>query len=310
MGWPILFLCVFILALRQALQPNTVSLHPISAVLIPSTRLCRTAPSWTPDLLSLPLNSALKHAFSMCCFSAVLQGVGHRRELALLEDRCDELRNHVARCEAALDEAKQARARVEEDCEFRLTIAEESKQTLSAELQQAYEEADALRAEKDRAGDDFARQRDQVDDMKQQVMHHEQENARLAQKIKEWHDEAERLQQELDRRSRTEFDFHTESDAQLKRMRLECHELREQRASLEVERNMLASAKLDLAQEVNRLKRRAEEREEQVKRLLRILEDKDQTIAEMGPAMKASRRAAATVRAANAKGKQESGWKY
>jgi FtsZ-binding cell division protein ZapB len=121
------------------------------------------------------------------------------------------------------------------------------------------------------------------------------EIARLQLKIKEWHDEAERLRQELDLKARAEFDFHKKMDQLVKRLRIEVHELREQRASLEVERNMLSSAKLDMAQEIGRLKRRAEDREEQVKRLLRLIEDKDQTIAEMGPQLKESKRAAALV---------------
>lgn len=132
-------------------------------------------------------------------------------------------------------------------------------------------------------------------DIQTELSRRSDEIARQNLKIKEWHDEAERLRVELDLKSRAEFDFHKEMDALVKRLRMEIHELREQRAALEVERNILSSEKLDRSQEIGRLKRRADEREEQLKRLMRMIEDKDQTIAEMGPQLKESKRAAAVV---------------
>lgn len=147
-------------------------------------------------------------------------------------------------------------------------------------------------------------------EIKNELEHRDEEIDRLGLKIKEWQDEAERLRQELDRKARSEFDLHTRTDTQAKQLRIQIHELREQRASLEVERNMLSQSKLDLSQEVQRLKRRGEEREEQVRRLLRQVEDKDQTIAELGPVLKESKRAAAMARSTRSRNKKERSWNY
>ena len=72
--------------------------------------------------------------------------------------------------------------------------------------------------------------------------------------MQEWHDESERPRLELDKKARAEFTFHSDADAQLKKLRIELHEIRERCAALEVERNMLSAAKLDMAQEIGRLK--------------------------------------------------------
>jgi hypothetical protein len=209
-------------------------------------------------------------------------------------------------------------------------------------------------------------------------------------------DEAERLRGELDTHKRISFDHTRAADEASKVARMELHQLRSQVASLEVERQSLASAKLDLVHETNRQKKRvrnlsvcsfagastvigsfegyaesvekcswlhlihsqyeflvwfgtmlpnatsksadihacpppslracslsfsrplpsgvtanqqAEERDEQVRRLTRLLENKDQTIAEIGPRFKESRRATAQSTSNLSKSMGRSGWK-
>jgi len=122
-------------------------------------------------------------------------------------------------------------------------------------------------------------------------------------------DEAERLRGELDAVKRQAFDQTRAADEAAKTSRLELHQLRSQVASLEVERQQLASAKLDLVHQVNRQKKRAEERDEQVRRLTRLLETKDQTISEMGPRFKESRRATGQASTGLRESSARKGWK-
>lgn len=62
------------------------------------------------------------------------------KQLEEKDTQIDSLRNHVARCESAVQEARDGQAQTESDCEFKLSIVEESKTSLMRELEIAREE--------------------------------------------------------------------------------------------------------------------------------------------------------------------------
>lgn len=148
-----------------------------------------------------------------------------------------------------------------------------------------------------------------VEDLQLRLQRKTEQCDGLNRKVANWADEAERLRGELDAVKRQAFDQTRAADEAAKTSRLELHQLRSQVASLEVERQQLASAKLDLVHQVNRQKKRAEERDEQVRRLTRLLETKDQTISEMGPRFKESRRATGQASTGLRESSARKGWK-
>ena len=148
-----------------------------------------------------------------------------------------------------------------------------------------------------------------VEDLQLRLQRKTEQCDGLNRKVGNWADEAERLRGELDTVKRQAFDQTRAADEAAKSSRLELHQLRSQVASLEVERQQLASAKLDLVHQVNRQKKRAEERDEQVRRLSRLLETKDQTISEMGPRFRESRRATGQANNGLRESSQRKGWK-
>lgn len=230
-------------------------------------------------------------------------------ENALLEERIHHLREDLNRAEAAINAARVKQDQTEQNCDFRLNIAEEGKSTLEHELDNARDELRAFALELQSYEDTFGQKDAEMANVRGEMARLEEENSRVSQKAKEWHDEAERLRRLIDEKNRLHFEIRGEGDTQLKHLKLELHEIQSQCAGTEVDKNVLSAAKLDLTHEVSRLKRRSDEREEQVKRLLRLLEEKDQTIAEMGPAMRDAKRASSAARTSIKKKSQHNGWR-
>lgn len=232
-----------------------------------------------------------------------------RQENALLQERVSALRGDINRSEAAVDTARIQCEQLETDCEFRLNIAEENKIALEQEIENSKDELRSFALELQACEQKIESKNEDVTKLQASMARLEEENSRMMQKAKDWHDESERLRRLIDEKNRLHFELKGEGDSQLKQLKIRLHETQAQLAGMEVDKNMLAAAKLDLTHEVSRLNRRAEEREEQVKRLLRIIEEKDQTIAEMGPAMREAKRAGAQARSLNLRKSQRNGWR-
>eukprot|EP00040_Diaphanoeca_grandis_P011677 m.59896 g.59896 ORF g.59896 m.59896 type:complete len:459 (-) comp22775_c1_seq1:374-1750(-) len=232
------------------------------------------------------------------------------RNNAGLEERVRKAESMVRQLEESLADADDKQAQTAQDCEFRLNLIEESKQTLALENDQNQEELQAFACDLRDNESKISELEDTIRSLKMEKAMFEEEKEKIAQKTKEWHDEAERLRRVVDEKNRLNFEMRGEDDSKSKNMKLQLHELQSQVAALDVEKNTLAASKLDLTHEVNRLMRRAEEREEQVKRLLRHLEEKDQQIAELGPAMREAKRASAQALAERKKKTGQHGWRH
>lgn len=231
------------------------------------------------------------------------------RENAVLEERVQNLREDINQAEAEVNKARLQQQQTDQDCQFRLNVIEEAKAALEHELDQAKDELQSFALELQSCEDRFGQKDEGMTQLKDEMARLEEENSRVAQKAKEWHDESERLRRLIDEKNRLHFEVRGEGDTQMKHLKLELHEMHSQVAGLEVDKNVFSAAKLDLTHEVSRLKRRSDEREQQVKRLLRVIEEKDQTIAEMGPAMREAKRASASAAKQLYKKTQQSGWR-
>lgn len=215
----------------------------------------------------------------------------------------------LQRGEEAITAARLKQEHTESDCEFRLNIATQSKAAVETELGSVRDQMQDMIRTVQKQGREAEEHRSVVEDLQLRLQRKTEQCDGLNRKVANWADEAERLRGELDAVKRQAFDQTRAADEAAKTSRLELHQLRSQVASLEVERQQLASAKLDLVHQVNRQKKRAEERDEQVRRLTRLLETKDQTISEMGPRFKESRRATGQASTGLRESSARKGWK-
>ena len=226
-----------------------------------------------------------------------------------LERRVTEMTEDLGRCESTITSARGNQAQTESDCEFRLNIMKQRENALETELDALKDQLNGSERRGDQTSREKAHYEAMVEDLKLSLQQKNEQCDALNRKIGNWADEAERLRGALDGQKRQLFDTGLAADAQNKSSRMELHQLQAKITSLEVERQTLASDKQDLIHQVSRMMRRGEERDEQIRRLTRVVEQKDQSIAELKPLGRESKRASSQASRNLARTASAKGWR-
>eukprot|EP00048_Salpingoeca_helianthica_P024648 m.34045 g.34045 ORF g.34045 m.34045 type:complete len:634 (+) comp9506_c1_seq1:86-1987(+) len=208
----------------------------------------------------------------------------------LLEERIRVLREERAQCEAATRAAEDRLEEAQRQAEMEKNVLIEKRDALQHELEAMAldlrtrdAELDKLRA-KTKEHEDYARR------SAGEAQQARDDIGRYITDRDHWAREATQLAKQLEEARQQSLAQAAESDAAIKSVRMEMHELQAKLSAAEVEKQVAIASKVDLIEDVNRLNRRLAERDAQVAKLTRLLEQREQTIAELGPVAKESAR--------------------
>eukprot|EP00047_Mylnosiga_fluctuans_P019856 m.86857 g.86857 ORF g.86857 m.86857 type:complete len:405 (+) comp8297_c0_seq1:62-1276(+) len=209
---------------------------------------------------------------------------------AQLEERMKAMREERAQCDAVLDQLRTRIDELEKQAALQTEVHQQNKDAMQHELDLSQLEVRNRAGEADRLLKKLGECETYLRRAQKETEAAREDAARLSAEREHWAREAQRLSGELDEAKRHAFELSASCDAQIKKTRMELHEVQSRLTAAEVEKSVAVSEKTDMLEDINRLTRRLAERDAEVAKLNRLLEQRDQAIAEMAPLAKQSSR--------------------